>query len=255
MEATEKRVPPHMRRLLATRSGTLALAAAAAVLAAIVLVAYLAHYRNSIQGGTAPATALVADSLIPKGTAGDVVISDRLFKPTDLASSKLADGAISDTAAIAGRVAARDIYPGEQITASDFLATADPVRGQLSGDLRAVAVPVDTAHGLVGEIRAGDRVDVLGSFTSATGRSGDNPILRTLMQNVLVLQVPNSGDGITSGDGHSNVMLRVSDRQAAALAFAADNGKIWLTLRAPAGASQQKASVVDLSGVVSGSAR
>ena len=51
MEATEKRISPQLRRLLGTRSGTLALAAAAAVLAGIVLIAYLSHYRNSVEGG------------------------------------------------------------------------------------------------------------------------------------------------------------------------------------------------------------
>jgi Flp pilus assembly protein CpaB len=256
MEATEKRSSPQLRRLLGTRSGTLALAAAAAVLAGVVLIAYLAHYRNSVKGSGAPATVLVAGGLIPKGTSGDVVISDKLFKPSDVAADQVADGAVVNTAALAGRVAARDIYPGEQISATDFRAKADPVRGELRGDLRAVAVPVDTAHGLIGEIRAGDRVDVFGSFDSSTGRNGANtPVLRTMMQNVLVLQVPSGGSssgGINSSDKSSNVMLRVSDRQAAALAFASDNGKVWFALRAPVGASQSGPATVDQARAIAG---
>jgi Flp pilus assembly protein CpaB len=152
MEATEKRLSPQLRRMLGTRSGTLALASGVAVIAAIVLVAFLSEYRDSVKGGAAPASALVAGSLIPKGTAGDVVIGEGLSKPTTVPGDELEDGALADTAPIAGMVAVRDIYPGEQITAAHFAAEGDAVRGKLTGDQRAVSVPVDTAHGLIGQL-------------------------------------------------------------------------------------------------------
>jgi Flp pilus assembly protein CpaB len=254
MEATEKRISPQLRRLLGTRSGTLALAAAAAVLAGIVLIAYLSHYRNSVQGGTTPETALVAGALIPKGTSGDVVISEQLYRSTKLAADKLTDGAVASTAAVAGKVATRDIYPGEQLSTSDFAVKADPIRGRLTGDQRAVAVPLDSSHGLIGNVRSGDHVDVLAGF-NAVGSSGANrPVLRTLLQNVLVLQTPKgTAGGLSSATRTGSVLLRVTDRQAAALAFAADNGKVWLSLRSPAGASQEQPSVVDLQAILQGS--
>lgn len=246
MEATENRIAPQLRRMLGTRSGTLALAGGAAVLAAVVLVAFLSQYRDTVKGGAAPATALVAGALIPKGTAGDAVISDALSKPSTVTTEELKDGALTDTGAIAGQVAVRDIYPGQQITAADFAKTGDPIRGKLSGDQRAIALPVDTAHGLIGTVRAGDHVDVYAAFNASGGRNGSGrPVVKTLLQNVLVLAVPKQADEIDQGK-LGDVMVRVGDREAAAVAFAAENGKVWMALRAPAGASQQRPATVDL---------
>jgi pilus assembly protein CpaB len=251
-KATENRISPHVRRMLGTRSGTLTLAAGAAVLAALVLVVFLSQYKDNVKGGTAPTTALVAGSLIPKGTSGDAVISDGLFTPTTVPTDELKEGALPDTAALAGQVATRDIYPGQQITAGDFAANGDPIRGKLSGDLRAVALPVDTAHGLIGTIRTGDRVDIYSAFNASGGRNGSGrPVVRTLLQNVLILDVPEKSGDIDQGKV-GDVMVRVNDREAAALAFSAENGKIWMALRAPAGASQQKPASVDLDTLLSG---
>ena len=252
MEATENRIAPHVRRMLGTRSGTLALAAGIAVLAAVVLIAFLGEYRDNVKGGTAPASALVAGSVIPKGTSGDVVIGDQLFKPTTVPTDELKDGAITDTSALAGRVAVRDIYPGQQITAADFAAKGDPIRGKLTGDQRAVSLPVDTAHGMIGTIRSGDRVDIYGAFNAAGGRNGaGRPVVKTLLQNVLVLATPKEAGDIDQGK-LGDVMVRVDDREAAALAYAAENGKVWMALRAPVGASEQKPATVDLDGLLSG---
>jgi Flp pilus assembly protein CpaB len=47
-----------------------------------------------------------------------------------------------------------------------------------------------------------------------------------------------------SGNGTTNVSLRVDDVDAAQLAFASDNGKLWLALRPSAGAKASKAGIV-----------
>ena len=254
MEATEKRVSLHVRRLLGTRSGTLALAGGLAVLAAIVLIVFLSQYRDSVRGGTAPATALVAGSLIPKGTSGDVVIGEKRYQSTNISESQLESGAVVDASAIAGKVAVRDVYPGQQLTAADFAAKGDPLRGKLTGDQRAISIPLDTAHGLLGQVKAGDRVDVIGGFTSNGKSTSSTAVVRTLMQNVLVLAAPKTDlAGATDSAKTGNITLRVSDRQAAALAYAADNGKIWFTLRPPAGASEQSPATVDMGSVLNGS--
>jgi Flp pilus assembly protein CpaB len=254
MEATEKRSPLQMRRLLGTRAGTLSVAAAVMAIAALVLFAFLSQYKSSVRGGTAPTTAFVASSLIPKGTSGQIVINSRLFKATTLPQDKVTGGAIADTSLLAGRVATRDIYPGQQLSAADFASKADPLRGQLSGDQRAMAVSVDTAHGLLGQVRAGDHVDVYVAIGATGARNGDaRSVVHTLAQNVLVLGVPSdSGGGIGSATKTGTITLRVTDTQAAQLAFAAQNGSVWFALRPPAGASQNGPSTVDLNSVLAG---
>jgi len=255
MEATQKQKPfaPQLKRMLGTRGGTLALAAAVAGLAGLVLLLFLGQYKDSVRGGAAPETAVLAGGLIPRGTSGDIVIGQELFKATTVPADRLVEGALADTQALAGQVAVRDIFPGQQITAADFAKSADPVRGQLTGDQRAVSIPLDSAHGLTSLVRSGDRVDVFVGFSGAGGSRG-RAQLRTLMQNVLVLDVPAKAADRGSSSKKADITMRVTDKQAAALAFASDNGDVWLSLRPPTGASQQAPSVVSMEALLAGSA-
>lgn len=233
--ATAKQSPiDGLKRFLGTRRGAFIVAAAAAALAAIILVAYLNSYKDDVRGGTVPTQVLIADRLIPKGTAGDVVATDRLFRPATVAEDDSKAGALTDAAALSGTVAVKDIYPGQQITSADFTTGGDPLRGRLTGSQRALAIPIDEAHGLIGTVRAGDKVDVFASFT---GSSNGRGVLRTIAQGVLVLKAPSKDD--LGGRGKEEaVILRLGDQQAARLAYAADNGKIWFALRPPAGVQQ-----------------
>ena len=82
MEATHtRRLHGGLGRFAATRRGAITIAAVAAALAGIVLLAFISQYKNHVQGGTAERSALVANRLIPKGTAGAVVVGGGLFKP------------------------------------------------------------------------------------------------------------------------------------------------------------------------------
>jgi Flp pilus assembly protein CpaB len=253
MEATQKRrLHGGLGRFAATRRGAITIAAIAAALAGIMLLAFISQYKHHVQGGTIERTALVANRLIPKGTSGALVVSGGLFKPTTAPQDSLQTGALSSAAAIAGKVATRDIYPGEQITAADFASDADPLRGELSGAQRAIAVPLDSAHGLIGEVRAGDKVDVLAGFNSASSTTGrGQPELRTLVQDVLVLKAP-VGGGSSTSSSTQDLTVRVTADQAAQLAFAADNGKVWFILRPPAGAKDDRPSSVTLGALLAG---
>ena len=244
MEATHtRRLHGGLGRFAATRRGAITIAAVAAALAGIVLLAFISQYKHHVQGGTAERSALVANRLIPKGTAGAVVVGGGLFKPATVQADNLESGALSSAAALDGKVATRDIYPGQQITAADFASDADPLRGKLRGDQRAIAVPLDSAHGMIGEVRAGDAVDVLAGFNSR-GRdraAAASPQLRTLIQDVLVLKAPDAGSKTTNGNDTKNMTVRVTADQAAQLAFAADNGKVWFVLRPPVGGEERAA--------------
>ena len=60
-------------RLNTSRGWTLALGIGAAVLAGILLVAYILQYRSSVKDSTAPTVVLVAKKLIPRGTSGSII--------------------------------------------------------------------------------------------------------------------------------------------------------------------------------------
>lgn len=251
MEAIQKRtVHGGLGRFAATRRGAITIAAVAAALAGVVLLAFISQYKQDVQGGTVQRSALIANQLIPKGTSGSIVVSDSMSKATTVQQDNLQAGALPSAAGLAGKVATRDIYPGEQITTADFASDADPLRGELTGDQRAMAVPIDSAHGLIGEVRAGDTVDVLGSFNSASSTAGPaQPEVRTLVSDVLVLSAPAAGSNSTS-NGTQNLTVRVTAAQAAQIAFAADNGKVWFILRPPAGATNDPPSSVTLSSLL-----
>ena len=239
-------------KLFATRRGTIMLGIAAAVLAAIALLVYLNHYRSSVNGGTQPVSVLVAKSLIQKGTPGNYVGTADLFVPTSIPSKRVQAGAISDPVQFRDRVAVTDIFPGQQLTLADFSTGAVlTLDTKLAQAQRAVAVPVDSTHGLIGSIQAGDHVDVFVGFNQATG-GANRPVLKLLMPNALVLGTPGQKTGIGSGVGSANVILRADFQQAAQLAFAADNGKIWLILRPSANVSATPPEMVTVESMLFG---
>jgi hypothetical protein len=67
-----------------------------------------------------------------------------------------------------------------------------------------------------------------------------------------VLNAPDSSGGGVGGGDNTNITLRVSDRDAANLAFTADNGKVWIVLRPPAGAHDSRPSTVTLQTLLAG---
>jgi Flp pilus assembly protein CpaB len=222
---------------LSTRSGSLLVAAIAALLAGAALMVFLRQYRENLTD-TTPTRALVARSLVPKGTPGQVVASEHYYRQVKLRKSQLKDGAITDPAALDDKAALRDIYPGHQLTTKDFGPASDRVLNRLAGYARAMTVPVDAAHGMIGKVQAGDRVDVVATFRSP----GGGPALAEMVaRNVLVLAISSKPKrGLVAGNKDS-ATLRVNDDSATRIAAAADGGKVWLVLRPPVGARSHSA--------------
>jgi Flp pilus assembly protein CpaB len=207
---------------LKTRQGTIVVGVAAAVLAAILLLVYLNHYRSSVKGSTEPVTVLVAKRLIPKGSSGSSIAAANLFVVTTIPKGQLKLGAISDPAVLQGTVAAADIYPNQQLTTNDFTTkTVGALASQLSGRWRAISLPsLDAAHGLSPDIQAADHVDVYAQVRGVTG---------LVMSNVLVLASPTAATGSAPASG--NYILRVPTSRAAKFAWIGENGQYWLVLR------------------------
>jgi Flp pilus assembly protein CpaB len=240
------------QKLTSSRGGTLAVAALAAVLAGASILVYLNRYRHSIRAEGAPVTVLVANKIIQKGTPGTAVAEQGLFRPATVRESQLRNGAFSDPASLRGQVATRDIVRGQQLTTAEFTSGGGSVASTLTGAERVISVPVDAAHGLIGSIQKGDHVDVFAGFNVSPSNGGQaRPMLRLMAQNIPVV-----GVGATAGNlgnnATTNVSLEVHPRQAAELAFTADNGKLWLVVRPPNGAKPSKPGIVTVQTVLLG---
>ena len=113
---------------MSSRGWAIALGIGAVVLAAILLVVYLDRYRARVGGRNAPTPVLVAKQLIPTGTPGSIVATKSMYAPTTLPQKEVEVGAVADPSYLAGRAAAVDIFPGQQITSTDFAASDTDVR-------------------------------------------------------------------------------------------------------------------------------
>jgi len=239
------------RKLLATREGTLGFAVLAGVLAVVLLLMFMRTYKRTVDDGAEPVTVLVARSSLPKGVAGDVVAEKGMFQATGLKRDQVKDGAITDPSSLRGQVAVHGIVRGQQLTEADFGKPTNHVLSRIGADQRAMSVGLDAAHGMIGQVRTGDRVDVFAAFDVQPEGSGGRarPVLRVLLQNVEVLDAPpepKQGQGFTSQSQAQNIVLRVPEKEAPNVAYSAENGKLWITLRPAAGAKQSTPSLVTL---------
>jgi Flp pilus assembly protein CpaB len=235
----------YAQRLISTRRGAILVAALAAILAGILIVAYVQRYRNSVNSEGAPVTVLVAKQAIAKGTSGTLIATTGLYSATTIRQSQLLNGAFSDASSLRDKVATRDIYQGSQLKATDFAPASSSVAASLTKHQRLIAVPLDTTHGDTANIQAGDHVDVYAMFNLVsvnsagipTGTGAAHTVLRMIMSNVNV-------QNVTKGSSGGTFYFKVTDVQATKLAFAADNGRLWLALRPAAGAKTALPSVV-----------
>jgi Flp pilus assembly protein CpaB len=252
--STSKLMPSgnDVRRMASTRNGTLVVALVVALFAAGFLMLFLNRYRDSVND-TSPVTVLVAKSLIEKGSSGDVVITNGMYESKRITKLEEAKGAITEPADLRHQAAVADIFPGEQLTDEKFGPVSDSPANKLSGYDRAISLPLDSAHGMIGEIQTGDHVDVLAGFNVDAGSGPSRPMLRAVMQNALVLKAPSKarGAGVTGNDTQE-VVLRAPDRQSWKFAFSSEYGKVWLVLRSKIGAQQTRSSVVTLESVLLG---
>jgi Flp pilus assembly protein CpaB len=216
---------------LSTRGGTLLVAALLSLLAGMALLVFLRQYREDVTSSDR-ARVLVAASLIPKGTTGEVLLEKKLYRVAQVREDDLRDGALTDPSELEGRAATADVFPGHQLKLDDFEDANGKIGSRLASFDRAITVPVDRAHGMVGKVDAGDRVDVI---TTDNAGTGSMTVAIVAARNALVLAVPD-GDGSGTAGRLEQVTIRVSDRAAASIAAAADGGKVWLVLRPPVGA-------------------
>jgi Flp pilus assembly protein CpaB len=214
-----------MAGLLSTRRGALTLAVVCALVATGILMFAMSKYRHAVSDGAKQSTVLVASAVSPKGMAGDAIASKRLYRVVPVLATQMAAGAIVNAAALTGEHASSEILPGQQLTSSDFTATATTGGGAINTQLtpteRGVAVTLDPAHG-TGVLQAGDHVDVYSGYAG---------VISLLVPDAVVLKAPSAASGGAGASSSGTVLLGVNMALAPRVMWAFDNGKVWLELR------------------------
>lgn len=216
--------------MLGTPRRTVVAGIAALVVATILLLVYLSHYRSSVESENANVQVLRATSFIQDGTPAESLARNGKFKVIAIPKDQVTDGAITDAGTIRGQVTLSDIFPGQQLTEADFGATSGALsassdllgNGPKTGTWRAIAINLDSPHGITPQARTGDHVD---AYVQMEGTLG------LLMPNVLILAAPNEVAAGTSAPTSPNYILRVPTKDVTRFAFAAQNGSIWFVLR------------------------
>jgi Flp pilus assembly protein CpaB len=207
-----------------------------AALAGALTLVYVVNYKRHVQHGENKVNVLVAARDIPAGTTGSEVVEQHMLKTEAVARRTLVPGWVGDADQLQKQVATQQIYEGEQVTVRRFAPPREQgVRSLIRATERAIEVNGDPHQLLVGTLKAGDYVDVIGNWTFPDGSS--HHVTRVVLRNILVLRATDTTSETAKlaspQEGSSSVQLRVTDSQANKLQYLFHNGDWWLDLRPP----------------------
>ncbi len=228
----------------------IAIAIVMAIAAAAVVLVYTTSYRQSVTRGQKRVDVMVASRDIVAGTPAEEA-SGAMTLTSVLADDK-APGALSTTAGLEGKVTGQTIYAGQQVVAASFgTSTEQAAQLQLTKTERALRIMCEPqAACLIGDVKAGDTVDVFTTISVDSGGGGSKVfVTRMLLSGVKVLAIPtidpDAKGGLSKGadKGEDTVMVVVDQAKATKLAWLGGTddtrgGQVWLAVRPPDAVAQ-----------------
>lgn len=220
---------------------------ASVLLAAVgtgLLVAYVRSAENRALKGEKTVDVLVVADTIPKGTkAEDITANLRVEQvPVKIATRD----ALTSTTPLAGKVAAVDLLPGEQLVSTRFTSPAE-AQGIGAGMLQ-VTIALEPVRALGGQLRKGDSVGVTISF--------DSPETTHLVLHKVKVTDVRTADGQTvtspaAGTAPAATMLvtlAVDAPSMEKVVFGAEHGRLWLSWE-PKEANESGTKVQTVAGI------
>lgn len=164
-------------------------------------------------------------------TQGDFI--EGKVKEIKIAKSSLPKGAVKPGADLTGIVARHGLSEGD-ILRVNHLIDEEMDGGLLSarlrtiGDenMRAVELPIESVAGMMGGMKAGDRVDVIAVYEKSDESGNVTIESKTILTGREVVGVLMTEDG--SGGA---LIVSVTAQEAETLAASRESGKIYITLR------------------------
>jgi pilus assembly protein CpaB len=194
---------------------------------------------------------LVATKDIAKGST----IESKMLETKVIPKEYLQPQAVSYAERIIGMIALAPISKDEQITLTKLVSSKQATTTSLAMATpvgkRAISIAVDNASSLMGMIRPGDYVDVIGLIPvpvqTAEGKQAVQAAVMPLFQNVQVLAVGRDLAAPAAEKRYSKetettspsplFTLALLPQEASLIAFVQEQGKIRLILRSPADSS------------------
>jgi Flp pilus assembly protein CpaB len=241
------------------RVKNIGIAVALAALAAILTSVYVVNYKRHVQNGEDKIPVYVAAKDIPAGTSGAEVVDQHMLKKVTVPKKAIVAGAISSPDQLSQYIATQDVYQGEQVSTRRFAPPKEQgIRAQIKGTQRAYQVEGDQHQLMAGTLKAGDHVDVVGTWGIKNPGQGSNSedaiVSRVVLRDLLVLTPAEANAGssaVTSSSQQSAfVQLRMTDAEAQKMIWiqknSEDNGAGWhLALRPPNGSLDSANTYMD----------
>jgi len=214
------------------RLRNIVIAVVLAAFAALLTMMYVTSYEKRVQNGEEDVAVLVAKSDIPAGVSGAAAMAR--VETRMVAQRNVAPGAVSEKSQLSEFVVSQPIYAGEQVSRQRFSSSTEiGVRSSLTGNMRAVALAGDGVQLLADTLRAGDRVDLVGSLKISEDK--DISATRIVLRDLEVLKPAGSTGNkrldSAAGRNQLSVLLAVSDTQVQKLFHVQRHGEWTLQLR------------------------
>jgi pilus assembly protein CpaB len=205
-----------------------------ALLGTMGLVGYVQGAKDDAVAGEKLVRVYVAANKIPAGTSATRIAD--LVKTEKVPAKVQADDAVTKLSSLKDDVTTIDLLPGEQLVTSRFVSAASAgvnSKGVPAGMFGAT-VSLDPEMALGGQVRAGDKVAIVGVVTS-NGTTANTATM--LVSNVLVTSVQidgSNGDNpkkkeVTSAPtGKFFVTFALTQGDLEKVVAAAKDGGIWL---------------------------
>lgn len=220
------------------RKLSIILAVVLALMGTVMVRNYIAQTERKFVKEEKKAYVLVAKTSIPAGTT----IDETMFQFEAVPEKYVQPKAINSQSLVVGKRAIADILPGEQIMSTKLtIAVKDTslaMRTPQGKRAMTLTIPILSAVG--GKVRAGDYVDVVGTFpynAQVDGKTVTELVSVTLFQNVLVLGIEGNAPAERGKPAPAAtdlvVTLALSPREISLLTYAMDQGRLKLVLRPP----------------------
>ncbi|MGO4235071.1 Flp pilus assembly protein CpaB [Pseudarthrobacter sp. YAF2] len=220
-------------------------AVALAIVGAVLIVTYAQGADQRAMKDMDPTGVLVVTKAVPAGSSLDIVQASVAVQ--QVPATAVSKSALKNLDDSAGKVAAVDLVPGEQLLAERLVAPQDAKSSgavKVPTGMQEVTFELEAKRVVGGRIEAGDHIGIGFSFGGGADKTKPGEATTQLtLRKVLVTAVQRAAqatpsakptDGTNPQDttlpqGSFMVTVAVSDIDATKIIYSSNNGDLWLT--------------------------